>query len=777
MCIRDRMKQPLHVHASGLCGNPYPGAGGHVNDSNWVGGKGYNGLAESYVYWLNGFIPMSVQLGDQTALAEIRSQMDGIFERAERNGGWLGPLVDGSPWSSFRFFTCLAQYFEASGDPRVSTVMFKYTHVLHNFLQATPLVVGSWSQVRWQEMVTACEWLVDTFGPRASASDLESTAALMELLVAQGFNWTGWVASSEELPWVNASWTPGHKIVPTAYREHQDISGGDLSSFQLSSAGTHLDCEGRCNVTAGCVAYVFAPAGCAPEKLPAPTCWLKASIEGVSENNCRNYRVLGDNHVKSSIKGWFPTNTYDADMIGQNKWQPKMDRMWTHGVNLAQAMATWSAMYRLTGDSEHIAAGKQAWEKVLKYHGQVTGVFTGDETLAGLPPSRGTETCTVVEMMNSAAEMFLTTGDVYYADLLEKIALNALPAAFMNGTMWSLNYFQQVNKLDAIDGCESGCTYCFGMVYECCVSNHVQGWPKFIARQFALVGQAGLALVHYFDSTSQFNLGGVNKVSIQLQTGYPFEESVQISCSSAASFELGVRIPGWCGSASITLPNGTVLGQLPAGTVYTVELPEGASTLTLTLPMSVRVVRRPEYLLNETVSVDTNAANVLRGPVVYAISRDFQLDHSSPYDEGPQLQPVGQPHGQDNYLLGTGDWAYALRVANDSAPGVDLVYVPTTPAVPPKGQGPFSAFLSPGFIKAKAQLVPSWNYISSEYDGARGAPRTCESGTSIKNYTAVWAGMPPKSPVPGVSTPLIDVMLLPIGATDLRVAEFPTTLP
>ena len=52
---------------------------------------------------------------------------------------------------------------------------------------------------------------------------------------------------------------------------------------------------------------------------------------------------------------------------------------------------------------------------------------------------------------------------------------------------WSLNYFQQVNKLDAIDGsvlsedsvyhpgtpsgCENQrCVYCFGMVYECCVS-------------------------------------------------------------------------------------------------------------------------------------------------------------------------------------------------------------------------------------------------------------------------------------------------------------------
>lgn len=70
--------------------------------------------------------------------------------------------------------------------------------------------------------------------------------------------------------------------------------------------------------------------------------------------------------------------------------------------------------------------------------------------------------------MNSAAEMFLTTGDTSFADRIERIALNALPAAFMNGSMWSLNYFQQVNKFDAIDGCDSGswtgsgCVYCFG---------------------------------------------------------------------------------------------------------------------------------------------------------------------------------------------------------------------------------------------------------------------------------------------------------------------------
>lgn len=32
--------------------------------------------------------------------------------------------------------------------------------------------------------------------------------------------------------------------------------------------------------------------------------------------------------------------------------------------------------------------------------------------------------------------MFLTSGEVFYADLAERIAMNAMPGAFMNGSMW-----------------------------------------------------------------------------------------------------------------------------------------------------------------------------------------------------------------------------------------------------------------------------------------------------------------------------------------------------
>ena len=297
------MRSQLDAQDAGLCGNQYLGPvsgwkGGHANQSKWVGGtppKGWEsaGLAESYVYWMNGYLPLAVQLDDASKLTEIKEQMDFIFSAAAKTGGWLGPLVDGSPWSSFRFCTVLGQYYEATKDVRVSAVFFQYTKTLHDSLISKPLEDKSWAQVWTSEMIVACQWLLDIFGATAAPADVAPTYALIDLLMVQGFDWTGWVASSEQQPWLKTT---------------------------------------RCNRTA-----------------------------------C-----------------WFPTNTHDADMIGTDKWMgptnSSLSRMWTHGVNVAQAMNTWGANYRVTGKNSYLTEGKAAWLKVMRWHRQASGVFTGDET-------------------------------------------------------------------------------------------------------------------------------------------------------------------------------------------------------------------------------------------------------------------------------------------------------------------------------------------------------------------------------------------------------------
>ena len=71
-------------------------------------------------------------------------------------------------------------------------------------------------------------------------------------------------------------------------------------------------------------------------------------------------------------------------------------------------------------------------------------MYGGDERLHGNNPTQGSELCTAVEMMHSFESILPITGDVYYADYLEKIAYNVLPAQITDDFMYK-QYFQQAN--------------------------------------------------------------------------------------------------------------------------------------------------------------------------------------------------------------------------------------------------------------------------------------------------------------------------------------------
>ena len=71
-----------------------------------------------------------------------------------------------------------------------------------------------------------------------------------------------------------------------------------------------------------------------------------------------------------------------------------------------------------------------------------------DEVFCGRDPERGTETCTVVEMMASFEHSFATLGMLELQDRVERLAFNALPAA-LTGDMWTHVYVQQANSIYA----------------------------------------------------------------------------------------------------------------------------------------------------------------------------------------------------------------------------------------------------------------------------------------------------------------------------------------
>ncbi len=176
----------------------------------------------------------------------------------------------------------------------------------------------------------------------------------------------------------------------------------------------------------------------------------------------------------------------------------------SHVVNNAMALKQPGLWFRLSNDAADRAAVFELIETLDRYHGQATGVFTGDEHLAGLSPSQGTELCAVVEYMYSLEMLVASLGDVRLADRLERIAFNALPATF-SPDMWTHQYVQQANQVvcavsdDRVYTNNGPDANIFGLEphYGCCTANFHQGWPKLAAHLWMRSQDGGLAAVAY----------------------------------------------------------------------------------------------------------------------------------------------------------------------------------------------------------------------------------------------------------------------------------------
>ena len=241
---------------------------------------------------------------------------------------------------------------------------------------------------------------------------------------------------------------------------------------------------------------------------------------------------------------------------------------WTyerHVVNTGMALKAYALSSRLTGSERERSFPAEMLRILDRYHGQTTGMFTGDECLAGKSPTQGTELCAVVETLFSLEQLVSVTGMAGFADRLEKIAFNALPATFAPD-MWSHQYDQQANQVQctinpdhmwSTNGPESNL---FGLEpnYGCCTANFSQGWPKFAAHLWMRTPDEGIAAVAYAPSRARFQVRGV-PVQAEIETDYPFREDVRlmISPQAPARFPVVFRVPAWAEGAVMQVAGGT----------------------------------------------------------------------------------------------------------------------------------------------------------------------------------------------------------------------------
>lgn len=368
-------------------------------------------------------------------------------------------------------------------------------------------------------------------------------------------------------------------------------------------------------------------------------------------------------------------------------------------------------LYEYAGAPALLEASRAAWEMEQQNHISVDGTPHGNETMQFKGPLHNCEHCGTVEWFYTSNALARIAGETAYADAAERAMLNAYPAAKSADGM-SVAYMHTPNQLFATewsqphgwtspDWCASRQHYHSAHEPLCCNSNGPRALAHYI-ESMVMRADTGLAVVYYGACQVHTQLPGVGDVTLQMETEYPFEDQVALTVAPVqpATFDLFLRIPGWCRAATIQLNGEAWQAQINPGSYMRVRREwQAGDHLTLRFDVPIRFERweRSEF------GVRAGGVTVLRGPLTFALPVQEDWRPFGPPARGPgkgvtAYRVLAAPDAQ---------WNYAL-VLNQEHPeeSFTLLKLP----VPADGR-PWEG--APMGLRVKARKVRNW-YVQGE---------------------------------------------------------------
>jgi DUF1680 family protein len=426
-----------------------------------------------------------------------------------------------------------------------------------------------------------------------------------------------------------------------------------------------------------------------------------------------------------------------------------------HNVNIAQGFREPTQWWVQSHDADDRRGAERVWREVRETYGQVPGgMFGADENARPgfTDPRQAIETCGLVEEMLSNEILIGITGDMTWADRCETVAFNDLPAAF-TADMGALRYLSAPNQ-PVSDGANHapGIANGGGMYlmsphrHRCCQHNTGHGWPYFAEHLWFASPDSGVAATIYSASVATVTVGAGDgtPVTIREQTEYPFGDTIRfdLGLATPTAFPFYLRIPAWCDDAKVAV-NGTVVDDAPpAGLVRIERRWTDGDTVTLTLPMKVRVTQWPTH--HNFVSVD-------RGPLTYSL--DIPAEYRRVADAGAEdkgIDPGRAAALNDRWpayeILPTGAWNYGLG-SGSGTPAADDFEVSTRDY--PNLKSPWTPDTVPVALTTDARKIDAWTL-------------------DMHGLAAVLQDSPAYT-----DEPVEQVRLIPMGAARIRITAFP----
>lgn len=317
--------------------------------------------------------------------------------------------------------------------------------------------------------------------------------------------------------------------------------------------------------------------------------------------------------------GWDAFSRLDsvsAGTLGVDKLQP-----YVHSHTFHMNFMGFLRLYRITGDESLLRKVTGAWNDINERQMYITGgVSVAEHYEHGyVKPLSGNivETCATMSWMQLTQMLLELTGDVKYANAIERLMINHVFAA-QAADEGICRYHTAPNGTKPMDQFHGP---------DCCTaSGHriISLLPTFA---YAENGQ-DFYINQYLASDYQ---GG--KLQFSIKTSYPESENIELTIASEKPVEknLLLRIPSWCEDPKVSV-NGDEINAIEPGSYLELSRKwTKGDNVEITFPMEEQWVERAhhsEYSMyylpgGEHMYKETPTDNVpfafVRGPVVYAL--------------------------------------------------------------------------------------------------------------------------------------------------------------
>lgn len=313
-----------------------------------------------------------------------------------------------------------------------------------------------------------------------------------------------------------------------------------------------------------------------------------------------------------------------------------------HAVRAGYLACGGADYFAETGDERIKGALERLWSDMVEAKMYVTGGvgsrYEGESfgRPYELPNERAyTETCAAIASAMWSWRMLAMQGECRFADVMERALYNG----FLSGVSIEGGEYFYMNPLACYWDYQRqpwfGCT--------CCPTNVVRmvaSVPGYIYG----TSDEGIWVHLYENSKLDWRLENGVRFTLEQTTKYPWAGDVEIVISpeKPCEFALFLRIPGWCGRASVKVGDEAFGGAVPGEYLKIERLWQKGDVVRLEMEMPVTLMEA-----DPRVREDAGSVAVQRGPIVYCM--ESTDNHGVPIRDaelmiGEELTADFEPH-------------------------------------------------------------------------------------------------------------------------------------